>query len=162
MGYSYSAATGGFYHSAVHGAAIPADAVAVSDAEHAALLDGQRAGSRIVAGPDGRPTLTAEPLALAPPDGWVPATVTRLQARLCLLNQPAPAGSGYPHLWGWLEDWAADPARSESERAYFEDAQTWRRDDPLVAAVTAALGLDDEAVDGLFRAAAEPGPATVI
>lgn len=75
MGIFYSASTGGFYHEDVHGARqvaepltvreekagkrpkmvdnpaclIPADAVAISQAEHTALMDAQSAGMQIIA-----------------------------------------------------------------------------------------------------------------
>jgi hypothetical protein len=68
----------------------------------------------------------------------------RLWCRLVLVD----AG-----LWAPLEAWAADPARSEIERAYWADAQIWRRTDPLVSAVGPALGLTDAQLDALFRAA---------
>ncbi|KAF1072695.1 MAG: hypothetical protein GAK45_00130 [Pseudomonas citronellolis] len=53
----YSQATGGFYSSDIHGAAIPADAVEITDAEHAALMAGQAAGLLIQADTNGRPVL---------------------------------------------------------------------------------------------------------
>jgi hypothetical protein len=57
----YSKSTGGFYDSSIHGENIPADAVEISDDEHQAILEGQSAGLRIVAGEDGRPALVAPP-----------------------------------------------------------------------------------------------------
>lgn len=51
----YSASTGGFYHTDLHGEAIPADAVAVSEQAHASLMIAQGRGAEIVAGPDGAP-----------------------------------------------------------------------------------------------------------
>jgi len=68
----------------------------------------------------------------------------RLWCRLVLVD----AG-----LWAQLEQWASAPERSEIERAYWADAQIWRRTDPLVSAVGPALGLDDAQLDDLFRAA---------
>lgn len=53
----YSAATRGFYSREIHGDAIPADAVEITNDEHAALLAGQAEGKRIVPGPDGVPEL---------------------------------------------------------------------------------------------------------
>lgn len=58
----YSKSTGGFYLPEVHGDYIPSDAVEVTDEAHAALLDGQSQGKRIVAGPDGLPMLADQPL----------------------------------------------------------------------------------------------------
>lgn len=57
----YSAQTGGFYDQSVHGS-IPADAVAISDAEHAALIAAQAGGKVIVADGNGRPIVVPPPL----------------------------------------------------------------------------------------------------
>lgn len=57
MSFFYSPSTGGFYCPQIHGKAVPRDAVPVTAADHARLLDGQAAGCSIVAGPDGAPTL---------------------------------------------------------------------------------------------------------
>ena len=57
----YSAQTGGFYDAAIHGAAIPADAVEISEAAHAALIEGQSQGKRIVADANGFPVLDDQP-----------------------------------------------------------------------------------------------------
>jgi hypothetical protein len=56
-------------------------------------------------------------------------------------------------LWEPLAAWAADPARTAAERAYWEDARTWRRADPLVAAAAPVLGLSEAQIDDLFRSA---------
>jgi hypothetical protein len=57
----YAKSTGGFYDRSIHGDAIPADAVEITTEEHAALLDGQSNGKRIVADIDGRPVLADPP-----------------------------------------------------------------------------------------------------
>lgn len=57
----YAQSTGGFYDNAIHGNAIPADAVPVTDQQHQMLLEGQSAGQRIVADAEGRPVLQAAP-----------------------------------------------------------------------------------------------------
>lgn len=57
----FSQSTGGFYLRAIHGDAIPPDAVEITDAEHAALLDGQCDGLQIVADESGRPVLASRP-----------------------------------------------------------------------------------------------------
>jgi len=57
----YSKSTGGFYASEIHGDNIPADAVEITEAEHAALLEGQSQGKRIVADENGRPILQDPP-----------------------------------------------------------------------------------------------------
>lgn len=51
----YSKFTGGFYDIAIHGTAIPADAIEITAEEHAVLLAGQSQGKRIVADAEGRP-----------------------------------------------------------------------------------------------------------
>lgn len=57
----YAKSTGGFYDPAIHGAAIPADAVEISTEEHFALLEGQSQGKRIVADANGYPVLADQP-----------------------------------------------------------------------------------------------------
>jgi len=57
----YSGVTGGFYITAIHGENIPPDAVPVSKEAHAALIEGQSQGNRIVPDPDGYPILAAPP-----------------------------------------------------------------------------------------------------
>ncbi|MGJ7611164.1 MULTISPECIES: tail fiber assembly protein [unclassified Variovorax] len=58
----FSASTCGFYDDEIHEPdQIPADAVEIADDEYNALLDGQSAGKRIQAGPDGRPVLLNPP-----------------------------------------------------------------------------------------------------
>jgi hypothetical protein len=56
----YSKSTGGFYLADVH-ADIPADAVEITEAEHAALFAGQSEGKRIVADANGNPVLQDAP-----------------------------------------------------------------------------------------------------
>jgi len=58
MSKKYSASTGCFYETTVHGSNIPSDAVDVDDAEHAALLEGQSSGKIISADSAGNPVLT--------------------------------------------------------------------------------------------------------
>lgn len=65
----YSKTTGGFYDSAIHGDNIPADAVEISDAVHAALIEGQSNGKRIVADGNGFPMLV-DPPKLTAADVW--------------------------------------------------------------------------------------------
>lgn len=63
----YSAQTNGFYHLSVHGDAIPADAIEITDEQHAALLNGQSIGKVIAADAAGHPVLVDPPPA-PPPD----------------------------------------------------------------------------------------------
>ena len=55
---SWSPSTGHFYHTEVHGAAIPEDALRVTARRHAELLEGQRQGRSILAGKNGKPALS--------------------------------------------------------------------------------------------------------
>ena len=57
----YSKSTGGFYDHEIHGNSIPIDAVEITEAAHAALLNGQSQGKRIVTGADGHPELADPP-----------------------------------------------------------------------------------------------------
>jgi hypothetical protein len=59
----YSKSTKGFYAPAIHGNNIPTDAVEITDAEHAALLNGESNGSTIIADAQGKPKLQAPPAA---------------------------------------------------------------------------------------------------
>ncbi len=57
-GYFYSPTAGGFFHGSLT-ADIPQDAIAITEAEHAALLAAQAAGAEITAGDGGAPTAVA-------------------------------------------------------------------------------------------------------
>lgn len=79
------------------------------------------------------------------PENPVPQSVSPLQAYLAL-DQAGVASA--------FEAWASNPARSFAEKAFINRAQEWRRDDPVLSAGAAALGLTDEQLDGLFVLAA--------
>lgn len=51
----YSKSTGGFYDAAIHGNAMPSDAVEITAEQHVSLLEAQSAGKAIRAGEDGMP-----------------------------------------------------------------------------------------------------------
>lgn len=57
----YSKQTGGFYTREIHGDNIPADAVEITEDEHAALMAGQAAGKTISADASGAPILLDPP-----------------------------------------------------------------------------------------------------
>lgn len=57
----YSSSINGFYDRTIHGDAIPTDAVEITTAEHAALINGQSTGKRIVADSNGYPMLADPP-----------------------------------------------------------------------------------------------------
>lgn len=76
----YSKQTCGFYDAAIHGAAIPVDAVEITTEEHAALLAGQGQGKLIVADGDGRPLLQDPPPPT--PEQIIAAYTAAVQAHL--------------------------------------------------------------------------------
>lgn len=57
----YSKTTGGFYATEIHGDNIPSDSVEITAELHAALLEGQAAGKRIVPDENGYPILADPP-----------------------------------------------------------------------------------------------------
>lgn len=59
MSRKYSSSTGGFYDTSIHGSDIPADAVEITNEQHAALLEGQSSGKVIGVDADGNPILIA-------------------------------------------------------------------------------------------------------
>lgn len=75
----------------------------------------------------------------------VPQRVPRLNARLAMIAED---------LWGDITEFVIgmnDPVAL----AFFEDAQTWARDNPLVAAWATARGKSSAEVDDLFIKAAQ-------
>lgn len=79
----------------------------------------------------------------------VPQVVSRAQGKLALV------GAG---LWQGIVDYVAlieDPMDRAIAQAALHDTQEWRRSSPFLATAAAALGLTQEQLDGLFRAAAQ-------
>lgn len=72
----YSAQNKGFYSSDIHGNSIPADAVEITASEHAALIEGQSQGKRIVSNERGFP------IAIDPPATPVAELLERAKAEL--------------------------------------------------------------------------------
>ena len=61
MNIYYAKSTNGFYDTAIHGDAIPSDAVEITQQQHAALLQGQSEGKLIAADENGYPILQDPP-----------------------------------------------------------------------------------------------------
>ena len=139
----YSKQTGGFYDREIHGDNIPADAVEITKAEHAALLSGQSEGKRIVPDADGVPVLQEPPPFVAPDVGQV----TMRQARLALLE------SGKLDLVAPAIDQLSEPGRTKA-RIEWEFAQDVRKDWPLIQVLAPSIGLDAAALTALFNRAA--------
>lgn len=143
----YSASANGFFLPEVHGAAIPPDAVDITDQKHADLLLGQSQGLLIAPGPGGVPQLV-EPTPPTPAEALAAErarmVVSRFQARAAL------------HLAGLLPQVeAAVNAADPMVQIAWADAQEFRRSSPTIAALAVALELDDETLDQLFRDAAQ-------
>lgn len=105
----YSQSTRGFYSEAIHGprssddTMIPSDAVAISDAEYAAMMAGQSLGKEISPDADGRPVVQ-DPS---------PPTVDQVKAKLLNLVQrhmdDAARARGYDSLLAAVS-YADEPA----------------------------------------------------
>ena len=137
----YSPSKRGFFDEAIHGDAIPEDAVEITRERYAELMAAQLEGKMIAANDNG------EPIAVDQPPPPAPSVVTMRQARLALLGagllqQVNDAVSAMPGAEG-------DAARIE-----WEYAATVERNSQLVAAMAGALSLDDAALDDLFTTAA--------
>ena len=89
-------------------------------------------------------TTEPPPWLRAPQPAPVPEEVSRFQARAALL------GAG---LLSFVEAAIAASGNPLAQLAW-ADAQTFRRDSPTVAAMSAVLGLTDAQLDDLFRSAA--------
>lgn len=77
----------------------------------------------------------------------VPQTVTKAQAKIALARA------------GLLDDAQALIEQADVEaRIWWQDAQTFDRNHPLIEQIGAALGLDAEAINQLFRVAATVAP----
>ena len=126
----YSPSHNSFYLPEIHGDNIPTDAVEITEAEHAALLEGQAQGKRIVADENGYPVLQ-DPPALTLDEAK--------QVKLAEINAVCDAEIGaikatYPdtEVMSW------DKQEREA-RALVLDATA---DTPLIDAIASARGID--------------------
>lgn len=71
--------------------------------------------------------------------------VPRLYGRLVLINHG---------LWNNVVDYFSAPERTEEEKAFFEDAATWRKNDPVLQSAIQGLGLTQDQFNTLFDEAA--------
>ena len=79
----------------------------------------------------------------------VPAVVSRAKGKVVLIR----AG-----LWQSVLDYVAaipDPVQKAIAEVALHDAQEWRRDSPLMTAISSALGVTEEQMDQLFVATQE-------
>lgn len=137
----FSPSTNGFYDPKIHGKSIPPDAVEIDHKHHAYLLQSQSEGKII------KPDSKGLPIAVDPPPPGPPQRVTMRQARLALLQEG---------LISKVTDAISELPSPQKETALieWEYSQEVRRNQPLVQILADILGLDDEAIDGLFIKAA--------
>jgi len=79
-------------------------------------------------------------------------SITRLQARLQLLDTPDPSGQ-FTNAWEAVKTWAE--AQGGAVLAFFEDARYWRRLDQFVLQAAPEFGWSEQDLDDLFAAAAQ-------
>lgn len=119
----YSKTTCGFYSREIHGDKIPADAVEITDAEHAALINGQSQGKRIVADAAGRPMLQDPP---APTTAELAVQVRadrdrRLTESDWIVTKSAESGVATPAAWATYRQ----ALRDVPAQAGFPSSVTW-------------------------------------
>ena len=112
----YSKSTGGFYDREIHGDNIPADAIEITTEEHAALLEGQSQGKRIVADESGRPILQD------PPPPTAEQIMSRLEARVQFWLDEQARALGYDDIRSAVT-YADEPAVPK----YQQEGQAMRR-----------------------------------
>ncbi len=130
----YSPTIGGFYTREVHGDNIPADAVEITEAEHAALIEGQSKGQRIVADANGRPILQD------PPPPTAEQIMSRLGARVRSWLDEQARALGYDDIKSAVS-YAEEPAvprfQQEGQALRRLRSLAWARYDEILNAVQA-------------------------
>lgn len=142
----YSATRNAFYADDIAYSDTPGDMIEITPEYHASLLAAQGSGASIVADNNGVPQAVMPP----PPTeaevlaAWrATAEVSRFQAFAAL------------YAIDKLDDAeAAVAAEGGLTVIAWQNAQVFKRSSPMMNALAPALGLDDEALDDLFLAAA--------
>lgn len=137
--YFFSPSTGQFYMDGV--VTVPSDAIQLSDTDHFALVSGVNSGKQVSIDQNGLLVLVDRPPSAVP----VPVRVTKFQAKAAL------------HLAGLLdavESLMADPATDRITRLAWSESLHFERRSPMIAAMSARLGLSETQVDDLFKSAA--------
>jgi len=106
----FSPSVHAFFTPALHGEAMPADAVAISGEEHRALIEGQSQGRAIACDDDGRPCLAPVPR----------VTLAQLRARAVARTKREAARriEAIAPLWQQLNDSRAHPQLPEVEARF--------------------------------------------
>ncbi|PUE21870.1 hypothetical protein B9Z43_01435 [Limnohabitans sp. MMS-10A-192] len=102
----FSASNSGFYRKDIHGDAIPADAVEITEARHQEMMAGQAKGLIISSGLDGHPILV-EPTPLTPEQVADAVTAARAQA---YRSEADPLFFKAQRGEATMEEWAAKVA----------------------------------------------------
>ena len=143
----YSPTTGGFYSPGINYTDLPGDLIEITPEYHDTLLAAQSAGASIVADNNGVPqaVMPTPPTEAESLEAWrATAEVSRFQAFAALYAD------------GKLDDAEAAVAAAGGLTVIaWQNAQVFKRSSPMMNALAPALGLDDEALDELFLAAAE-------
>ncbi len=130
----YSPTTGGFYTTEIHGDNIPEDAVEITAAEHAALLEGQSQGKRIVADANGRPILQD------PPPPTPEQIMARMEARVQRWLDEQAQALGYDDIRSAVT-YADEPVvpkfQQEGQAMRRLRSLAWARYDEIMAQVQA-------------------------
>ena len=130
----YSKSTNGFYTREIHGDNIPADAVEITDAEHAALLEGQSQGKVIVADESGRPILQD------PPPPTAEQIMSYLEARVQLWLDEQARALGYDDIKSavtYAEEPAVPKFQQEGQALRRLRSLAWARYGEILNAVQA-------------------------
>ena len=142
----YSKSTGGFYTREIHGDNIPADAVEITEVEHAALLEGQSQGKRIVADENGRPVLQD------PPPPTAEQIMSRLSARVQQWLDEQARALGYDDIKTaitYAEEPAVPKFQQEGQALRRLRSLAWARYDEILNEVQAgqrAIPTEDELI----------------
>lgn len=155
----YSPSTRGFYSPSIHGDALPADVVEVTEQHYAALFASQENGAEIVPDADGQPTLRQPPPPPPPPPvtdvsfwqfimaAWKLDFITHAEALAAVRQRTMPPA--------FAEAIAGLPTEAKLEAELkFAGITRMQRADPLFGLVVAANIATDEQIDGVFAVAA--------
>lgn len=150
----YAKLTGGFYVRGIHGNNIPADAVEITNEEHAALLAAQSTGKRIEADATGRP------VAVDPPSPTLPEARERKLADLEQSRDAAEranvtvAGKVYSASESFQAKVSRAINQSGRGKPIAGAADAWRTVDAQPVVMTATLlGLIEDAITAQGAAA---------
>lgn len=150
----YAKSTGGFYSIEINGANIPADAVPITEAQHADLLIGQSQGKQIVGDASGNPILQT-PL---PPDPAIEKQALLTEARA---NREILLGRLYGALLKAML--ANDSATIAAIQTAIQALENIMSDPRIVAAVDGAVKPTMLLVYGeIVTALATAAPAVVL